>query len=109
MFKVISFYKYVELENPNYWKNKFSWTCEELNLLGRILVAEEGVNGSVCGEKEDIKEFKRKIKESSEFRDLTFRETNSKEQVYHKLVIRVRDEVVVFDKKVDLNNKGNDI
>jgi len=106
MLKVVTFYKYISLESPRYWMHKFRWVCSELNLLGRILVAEEGVNGAICGEKESIKEFKRKIKESEEFSDLTFRVQNCKEQVYHKLTVKVRKEVIVFVNKVDLRKKG---
>lgn len=109
MFKVISFYKYVELENPRYWMHKFRWICNELNLLGRVLVAEEGVNGAICGETENIKEFKRKIRDNETFSDLTFREMNSKEQAYHKLAVKVRDEIVAFGENVDLNKTGKHV
>ena len=109
MFNVITFYKYKALENPRYWMHKFKWICSELNLLGRILVAEEGVNGAVCGKKENIEEFKRKIRESEEFSDLTFREQNCKEQVYHKLTVKTRDEIVFFGSKVDLDKRGKHI
>ncbi len=109
MFKVITFYKYTYLENPRYWMHKFKWICSELKLLGRILVAGEGVNGAVCGKEKEMEEFKRKIRESKEFSDLTFREQNCKEQVYHKLTIKTRDEIVVFGSKVDLNKRGNHI
>ncbi|MBI2105300.1 rhodanese-related sulfurtransferase [Candidatus Woesearchaeota archaeon] len=109
MFEAITFYKYVELDNPDYWMNKFRWICEELNLFGRILISTEGVNGALCGTEDDIEEFKRKIKQSNEFSNLTFREMDCKEQVYHKLVVRIRDEIVVFGEKVNLNNLGGDI
>jgi len=109
MFKVITFYKYIELENPRYWMHKFRWICNELNLLGRILIAEEGVNGAVCGEIDCIKEFKKKIKESEIFSDLTFREMESEEQVYHKLTVKIRDEIVVFGEKIDLSKRGTHI
>lgn len=64
MFKVATFHKYINLENQRYWMHKFRWISKELNLFGRILVAEEGVNGAICGKKENIEEFKRKIKEN---------------------------------------------
>lgn len=86
--------------------HKFRWICSELGLLGRILIAEEGVNGAVCGEIKDIEEFKRKIRESENFSDLTFREMKSEEQVYHKLTVKVRNEIVVFGEKIDLSKRG---
>jgi len=105
-FKVITFYKYVDLEDPGYWKRKIVWICEELNLKGRILLGREGVNGGVCGSEEDVKEFKLKIGEAKEFEDLTFREQEVEDQAYSKLVVRERKEIVVFKEKVNLDNKG---
>ena len=109
MFKVITFYKYTEIEDPRELMDSLNKRCRKLNLLGRILIACEGINGGVCGESESIEKFKERLKERSEFNDMSFREQEFEKQAYHKLVIRVRDEVVVFDKKVNLENKGNDI
>jgi UPF0176 protein len=104
--KVITFYKYIELENPIYWKHKLRWICKELGLKGRILLGKEGINAGVCGNREGIKEFKKKIRESEEFQNLTFREQEIKEQVYPKLVVKEREEIVVFREKVNLKKKG---
>ena len=52
-----------------------------------------------------IKEFKKKIKESEIFSNLTFREMECNEQVYHKLTVKIRDEIVVFGGLVDLNKR----
>ena len=109
MFKVITFYKYAEIEDPRELMDSLNKRCRKLNLLGRILIACEGINGGVCGESESIEKFKERLKERNEFNDMSFREQEFEKQAYHKLVIRVRDEVVVFDKKVNLENKGNDI
>ena len=109
MFKAITFYKYTEIKDPRELMESLTKRCKSLKLLGRILIAYEGINGGVSGEKENIEKFKERLKERSEFKDITFREQFFENQAYHKLVIRVRDEVVVFNNKVDLNNKGNDI
>ena len=40
-YKTITFYKYTELENPEQFREYFRGLCEGLNLLGRIIIAEE--------------------------------------------------------------------
>ena len=109
MFKVITFYKYAEIKNPRELMEALTKRCKSLNLMGRILIANEGINGGVCGKKEDIEKFKERFNERNELKDLSFREQDFEKQVYHKLVIRLREEVVAFNHEVNLDNKGKDI
>ena len=53
-YKTITFYKYTELENPEQFREYFRGLCDGLNLFGRILIAEEGINAGVSGSVEDI-------------------------------------------------------
>src|SRR6185295_9538347 len=95
-FNVISFYKYITVKEPEKLRDLTRDNCLKLNILGRILISEEGINGAVCGKIEDIEEFKKYLLKNKLFKDLTFREQNVDEQVYHKLVTRIRKEMVVF-------------
>lgn len=71
-----------------------------------MLVAQEGINGAVCGRKEAIEQLKAELKQDCRFRDLTFREQEAEKQTYHKLIVRVRKEMVVFGHPVDLKKTG---
>lgn len=83
--------------------------CESIGLKGRVLVANKGINGAVSGEIKGIEAFKKKIKQSRVFSNLTFREQAYPKQTYHKLVVKVREEVVSFGRKVDLKNTAKHI
>ena len=48
---VSSFYKYVKIGNPSEFVQKHLEFCLSLELKGRILVGEEGINGCVYGNK----------------------------------------------------------
>ena len=99
VYTVISFYRYVPLQNPQALRESLFQNCQEREILGRVLIGEEGINGAVCGEEEKIVSFQT-ILESS-FPDLTYREQKVETQTYHKLVVRVRKEIVAFGKRVD--------
>ncbi len=103
-YQVISFYRYTEIKNPEVLRDLLRNKCEELNLLGRILLGEEGINGAVSGELKEIKQIKLFLREL--YPGLTFREQNYLKNAYHKLVVRTREEICRFGKEVDLNNKG---
>jgi UPF0176 protein len=105
---VITFYKYIPVSHPEKLRVQLRGLCAKLDIKGRILLGKEGLNGGVCGTREAINVFKKEVKHISglNLNDLAFREQHVNTQVYHKLVVRVRDEIVVFGKQVDLKNKG---
>ena len=105
-YKVISFYKYIQIEDPLALKEAVMEQCKALSLLGRILLGKEGINGAISGNEPNIKIFKEKLLANLLFKDLTFREQSCTENVYHKLVVRIRDEIVVFGKEVNLQKSG---
>ncbi|MGI9219667.1 MAG: rhodanese-related sulfurtransferase [Woeseiaceae bacterium] len=48
--KVVSFYRFLDLQNPEQFRDELQSLCEEQALLGTILVAHEGFNGTLAGE-----------------------------------------------------------
>lgn len=108
-YKTITFYRYVRIANPQEMKGYFKGLCEGLNLLGRILVGEEGINAGVSGKKEDIETFKQLIGKRREFSKLTYREQDVPSNSYHKLVIKARKEIVALGMDIDIEKKGQHI
>lgn len=106
-YKVISFYKYANLEDPEQLRDQLREYCQQNRILGRILLGKEGLNGAVCGEKSEIEQFKQFLTGYPPFADLTFHEQDHKENAYHKLVVKVRKEICAFGAEVDVaKNKG---
>ena len=105
-YKVVSFYKYVPIENQEKLRDTLKSTCKYLLILGRILIGKEGINGAVCGKIEKIEEFKRILTKNQMFSDLTFREQETEKNTYHKLVTKARTEICAFGKDVDIMNPG---
>lgn len=54
MFKVILYYKYVNIPDPELAVKQQRELCQKLNLNGRILIAREGINGTLEGKEEDV-------------------------------------------------------
>lgn len=105
-FKTISFYKYIEIESPPELQEKLRTIAQNLSLTGRILIANEGVNGTISGQPQPLEEFKHLLKANALFSDLTFREQETPTIAHHKLVVRVRSEMVHFGENVNLQNTG---
>jgi len=103
--KVISFYKYVDIEDTESLRDEIRAFCESKELVGRILIGKEGINGACSGTEEATSSFKDFIQ--TKFSDLSFREQEVLEKTYHKLVVRAREEIVALGVKTNLENTGN--
>ena len=51
---VVSFYRFLDLSEPELFRDALQSQCDERGLLGTILVANEGFNGTVAGEQSAI-------------------------------------------------------
>ena len=106
---VSSFYKYVRIRDPEGFRKKHQECCNRLGIKGKILVAGEGINGSVSGTAEQIGRYKKTLCGSRLFRSVAFKDTPSENHPYKKMIVRVRPEIVTFGKNVDLRNKGRHV
>ena len=52
--KVISFYRFLDISDPGLVRDELQVLCDEQGLLGTILVATEGFNGTLAGRYEKI-------------------------------------------------------
>ncbi len=98
MGKILLYYKYLSIEYPKQiakWQKKI---CQDLKLAGRVLIAHEGINGTVGGETEQIEIYKKIMLEHPYFSDLDFKESYGDATYFPKLVIKVKNEVVHLGK-----------
>ena len=57
----LSFYKYHNIKNPNIFRNYLFVKWNNLNVLGRIYVAHEGINAQLSVHSNKLIEFKKSI------------------------------------------------
>ncbi len=94
MFKVILFYKYTPIENPEALKKEQLLICEKLSLTGRGIVAPEGINFTLEGETNKIEKYIKLMKADKRFKDIHFKISEGTGQSFPKLSIKVRPEIV---------------
>jgi UPF0176 protein len=103
---ILLFYKYVNIENPTGFAKSHLEECNALGLKGRILVAGEGINGSVAGDFEKTEKYKRLLRQDPRFKDIVFKEDIGVSIPFKKMVIKIKKELVRFEQKVSLDNTG---
>ena len=52
---VYSFYRFIEIKNLNFKKNKFLKSLGKKNIKGTIIISSEGINASISGIETDLK------------------------------------------------------
>lgn len=110
--KILLYYKYVSTENPVLVKDEQKALCQRLGLKGRILVSTEGINGTVAGEEAAINEYMTETKKDPRFSDMEWKISWADEQVFPRLKVVVRDEIVTLGvkksgKDVSIDNKAD--
>lgn len=110
--KILLYYKYVSLENPEAIRSQQTALCNLLNLKGRILISTEGINGTVAGTEKDINDYITETQLIPEFSDIEWKISWADEQVFPRLRVVVRDEIVTLGVKktgmdVSLTNKAD--
>jgi UPF0176 protein len=102
-YSVILYYNYTPIPNPEEYREKHHLFCIQNNLLGRIIVAEEGLNGTVSGTKEDCLKYMDWLKTDPIFSgtDFDFKVEEHENHAFNKLHVRVKNEIVHSDLPVN--------
>lgn len=95
-YEVLLYYLYTEISDPERYAIEHKRFCAELGLLGRILVAHEGINGTVSGLKEDTRRYCEEMKARPETREVVFKIDAAEGHAFKKLSVKARTEIVTL-------------
>lgn len=103
---VLLFYKFQEIENPEHFARKQKSFCKKLGVLGKILIAKEGINGSISGTEDQTEKYKKFLWLQGGFGDVKFKEETIFKHPFTRMYVRIRNEIVSLKKIVNLNKIG---
>lgn len=101
--RVLLYYKYVPIDDPESFKDEHLKFCKDLGLLGRIIVAPEGINGTVSGTFEQTQIYMDYLKADPRFEDMTFKIDEVEEHTFKKMFVRHKKELVTWRFEEDVN------
>lgn len=96
MQKIILFYKFVPVSDPEtamFWQRNL---CTRLNLKGRVIVSGQGINGTLGGEMEDVKEYVKEMNKHHLFKKIKYKWSLAEGDDFPRLSVKVRDELVTL-------------
>lgn len=93
---VLLFYKYVPIADPSALAESHRTLCAGLGIKGRILVATEGINGTVAGPEPGIAAYVNHLRGDARFADMDIKTSPGDASTFPKLSVKVRPEIVAL-------------
>jgi UPF0176 protein len=95
-YRVLLYYKFLRIDNHEAFAEEHLQFCKELGLHGRILIAPEGINGTVSGTPEQTEQYMNAMHRDARFADMWFKIDEVEDHVFRKMFVRAKDELVTF-------------
>jgi len=95
--KIILYYGFAPVADPETLKLWQKTLCESLGLKGRIIISKHGINGTLGGDTSALKKYVRATKEFPGFKKIDFKWSAGTGKDFPRLRVRVRDELVAFN------------
>ena len=96
---VAAFYHFAKLDNLAEYKNLLLDKCNSLDLLGTILLANEGINGTISGSASAISDILGFIRSDERLKNLVHKESYSDEPPFLRMKVKLKSE-----KKIEMDN-----
>ena len=93
-FKVAAFYTFTDLLNLEELQRIFSQFLKKENIKGTILLAHEGVNGTVAGTETSIDQFKKFLQLNNLYQSQNFKTSTCAKDPFPRLKVKLKDEIV---------------
>ena len=93
---VATFYQFANLPDCINWQRKLRTHCKKFNVLGTIILAEEGINGTVSSSAEGIKEILAFIRKEERFSQMPYRISTTPRKTFYRIRVVVRKEIVTL-------------
>lgn len=93
---VAALYKFVTLSNHQEFANQLRHECDNLALKGTLLLAEEGINGTVAGTREGIDGLLAYLRNDSRFANIVHKESIYDEMPFYRMKVKLKQEIVTM-------------
>ncbi|MDX2001474.1 MAG: rhodanese-related sulfurtransferase [Chitinophagales bacterium] len=100
-YLTLLYYKYVRIDDAEMFAAQHLKFCRAIGLKGRILISEEGINGSVSGTETQCQTYMDTMHADARFSDLWFKIEEVSEPSFGKMHCRYRPNVLAFGEPGD--------
>lgn len=96
MFHIAAFYRFADLPDFEGFRDRLVALGAEFDVKGTVLLAPEGVNGTIAGAKEDVEVFLELLRSDSRLAGLEAKWSTANEDPFLRLKVRLKKEIVTL-------------
>ncbi len=106
MFEVLGFYKFIKIKSLKKNKDFMQNFLIKNNIRGTIILAKEGMNGTISGQLKDIRKTINKMKFLFSFKNFdNSNNSKSKFQPFHRAKVKIKKEVVPMNLTLNIKDR----
>ena len=105
----VSFYRYINIDEPNTFRDHLYYEWDRLNIFGRVYIAKEGINAQISVPDHNWETFIIQLNKIKELNDIHVKQALQDGPSFYKLIIKVREELVAYgvpEESYDMNLVG---
>lgn len=109
MFKIAALYKFCTIENPIELKNELELLALANNITGGLIIASEGINGTIAGIEESLNTFLNRFLNDNKFDNLEIKYSYNQIEPFVRMRISVKKEIVTMgipSLNIEENDRG---
>ena len=93
---VAALYKFVEIDDLLSLQSNLYEICKKNNIMGTILIANEGINGTISGKTNEINQTISLLKSDKRFTNIEIKYSSTDKQPFHRMKVRLKKEIVTI-------------
>jgi len=93
-YQILLYYCYAKIDNAEEYREEHHLFCVENNIRGRIIISDEGLNGTVSGLVDDCRKYMEYIHADPRFSKTEFKIDTSDRHAFTKIHVRYKPEIV---------------
>lgn len=93
-YQILLYYCYAKIDNPEEYREQHHLFCIENNIRGRIIISDEGLNGTASGLVADCEKYMQYILSDARFANTEFKIDSHETHVFSKTHVRYKEEIV---------------
>ena len=95
-YAVAALYKFVDLPDFREIQKPLLNACQENEIIGTLLLAPEGINGTIAGPEEGMKIILDWLRNDSRFADLEIKHSHASEKPFHRMKVKLKKEIITL-------------
>jgi UPF0176 protein len=93
-FLVAALYMFTPLNDFEAMRDPLKSYCKERDVRGSILLASEGINGTICGPEAGVRDVLDHLRSDPRMKDLTHKEAWTHRHIFKRMKVRLKQEIV---------------